>query len=226
MEQNKPSSGLSGLQVVGLVVAAMLLTGAVTLLIVKAWLFPQPFAPVVLSPAESQQLERKLAWFEQGQGRSAPHRQAGGNNPAAEELRPEAYSEVGASREIRLTEREVNGMIAANTDLAARMAVDFANDLVSVKILIPMDPDFPLFGGKILKVRAGAELAFRQGRPVVILRGISVMGVPLPNAWLGGLKNIDLVELFGTDPGFWQSFAQGVAAIEVRDSTLLIVLKE
>jgi len=226
MKQNKPVSGLSGLQVVGLVVAAMLLTGAATLLIVKTWLFPQPFAPVVLSPAESQQLERKLAWFDQGQGRFAPRPLPGKTGPAAEELRPEPYSEVGASREIRLSEREVNAMIAANTDLASRMAVDFANDLVSVKLLIPMDPDFPLFGGKVLKVRAGAELAFRQGRPVVILRGISVMGVPLPNAWLGGLKNIDLVELFGTDPGFWQSFAQGVAAIEVRDATLLIILTE
>lgn len=224
MEQNKPSSGLSVLQVVGLVVAAMLLTLAATLLIVKTWLFPQPFAPVVLSPAEEQRLERKLARFEQwdrGDPGAAARR-----GPTADDLRPEPYSEEGASREIRLSEREVNGMIAANTDLATRMAVDFANDLVSVKLLIPIDPDFPLFGGKVLKVRAGAELAFRQGRPVVILRGISVMGVPLPNAWLGGLKNIDLVELFGTDPGFWQSFAQGVAAIEVRDSTLLIVLKE
>lgn len=224
MEQNKPSSGLSVLQVVGLVVTAMLLTLAATLLIVKTWLFPQPFAPVVLSPAEEQRLERKLARFEQwdrGDPGAAARR-----GPIADDLRPEPYSEEGASREIRLSEREVNGMIAANTDLATRMAVDFANDLVSVKMLIPIDPDFPLFGGKVLKVRAGAELAFRQGRPVVILRGITVMGVPLPNAWLGGLKNIDLVQLFGTDPGFWQSFAQGVAAIEVRDSTLLIVLKE
>ena len=61
---------------------------------------------------------------------------------------------------------------------------------------------------------------------MVILRGLSVMGVPMPNAWLGGLKNIDLVQLFGTDPGFWRGFAEGVAAIQVRDGSLLIVLKE
>jgi len=104
--------------------------------------------------------------------------------------------------------------------------VDFASDLVSVKLLIPLDQDFPIMGGKILKVRAGAELAFRNSRPVVILRGVSVMGVPLPNAWLGGLKNIDLIQEFGADPGFWKGFADGVAAIEVRDSSLRIVLKE
>jgi hypothetical protein len=125
-----------------------------------------------------------------------------------------------------LSEREINGMIAQNTDLARKMVVDFANDLVSVKLLIPLDPDFPIMGGKTLKVRAGTELAFRGGRPVVILRGISVMGVPLPNAWLGGLKNIDLVEVFGAEPGFWKGFSDGVAAIEVREGNLRIVLKE
>ena len=106
------------------------------------------------------------------------------------------------------------------------MAVDFSRDLVSVKLLIPLDPDFPIMGGKVLKVRAGAEMAFRQGRPVIILRGVSVMGVPLPNAWLGGLKNIDLIEVFGSDPGFWKNFADGVDAIEVREGSLRIVLRE
>lgn len=227
MEQHKQASGLTGLQVVGIVATAMLLTIVATLLIVKIWFFPQPFEPVVLSPAEEQRLEQKLERFEQwGRGSTAVRPAPKRTDPAGEDLQPEAYSEAGASREIRLTEREINGMIAQNADLATRMAVDFSNDLVSVKMLIPIDPDFPFFGGKILKIKAGAELAFRQGQPVVILRGISVMGVPMPNAWLGGLKNIDLVQLFGADPGFWRGFADGVAAIQVRDGSLLIILKE
>ena len=227
MELHKEKTGLSAAKVVGIVVAAMLLTMAGTLLIVKSWLFPSPFEPVLLSKAEEQQLERKLERFDRIGGRA--HRNQPDRPrevPTEDDLKPEPYSEEGASREIRLSEREINGMIAQNTDLATRMVVDFANDLVSVKLLIPLDPDFPLMGGKVLKVKAGAELAFRAGRPVVILRGISVMGVPMPNAWLGGLKNIDLIQEFGADPGFWQGFADGVAAIEVRDSSLRIVLKE
>jgi hypothetical protein len=117
-------------------------------------------------------------------------------------------------------------MIGQNPNLGQRMVVDFSQDLVSVKLLIPVDPDFPVMGGKVLKVRAGAEMAYRQERPVVILRGISVMGVPLPNAWLGGLKNIDLIETFGTDPGFWKNFADGVAAIDVQEGHLRLVLRE
>jgi hypothetical protein len=227
MEQGKQPSGLSGLQVTGIVVAAMAITMVATLFIVKTWLFPRPFEPVVLSPAEEQRLERKLARFEQMDSRSAGRAPAQGRpSVPATDLQPEIYSEEGASREIRLSEREINGMIAQNTDLARKMVVDFSEDLVSVKMLIPMDPDFPFLGGKTLKIKAGAELAFRDSRPVVILRGISVMGVPLPNAWLGNLKNIDLIKTFGTDPGFWKGFADGVAAIQVREGSLLIVLKE
>ncbi|WP_310599530.1 arginine N-succinyltransferase [Desulfobulbus sp.] len=230
MENDPPkkTSGLSGAKVAGIVILAMLVTMVGTVFIVKSWLFPSPFEPVVLSKAEEQQLERKLERFERLGDRQVRHggEQRPREMPTAEDLTPEPYSEKGASREIRLSEREINGMIAQNTDLATRLVVDFANDLVSAKLLIPLDPDFPVMGGRILKVRAGAELAFRNSRPVVILRGLSVMGVPLPNAWLGGLKNIDLIQEFGTDPGFWKSFADGVETIEIRDGSLRVVLKE
>ena len=221
-----PKPSMSAGKLFGIIVAAMMLTMVCGLLLIKFWLFPPPFAPVVLSADETQQLERKLDRFEYGGRRSNPTPGRPEAMVSPDDLKPEAYSEAGASREIRLSEREINGLIAQNTDLAQRMAVDFSQDRVSVKLLIPVDPDFPIMGGKVLKVRAGAEMAFRQGRPVVILRGVSVMGVPLPNAWLGGLKNIDLIEVFGSDPGFWKNFADGVEAIEVREGSLRIVLRE
>jgi hypothetical protein len=89
-----------------------------------------------------------------------------------------------------------------------------------------VDEDFPIMGGKILKVRAGLELAYRNNKPIVVLKGISLMGVPIPSAWLGGLKNIDLVAEYGTTPGFWKSFADGVNNISVSDGELQIELKE
>jgi len=52
------------------------------------------------------------------------------------------------------------------------------------------------------------------------------MGVPIPNAWLGGLKNIDLVSEFGVDPGFWKSFSEGVEHIQVTDGKIDIRFKE
>jgi hypothetical protein len=52
------------------------------------------------------------------------------------------------------------------------------------------------------------------------------MGVPVPNAWIGGIKNIDLVREFGDQQGFWKSFSEGVDNIAVKDGHLNIKLKE
>jgi len=116
-------------------------------------------------------------------------------------------------------------MVAKNTDLADKLAIDLAQDMISIKLLIPLDPDFPVLGGKTYKVKAGAELAYKVGRPVVKLKGVSLMGVPMPNSWLGGLKNIDLVKEYGVDEGFWKSFSDGVESIGVEEGALQVKLK-
>jgi len=245
MEEQK-KKGFSVGQVVAIVaigLGVMVVTVVVTLFAARAWLFPKPFEPVVLTPGEEQVLEQKLALLEgiapeEKQGREAvAHNNKPVSHPLETEaarpeefteagaLKPEAYSEEGASREVTFTEREINSLLAKNTDLARKVAIDLGQDLVSLKILVPVDPDFPMLGGT-LRVRAGAELAYRDGRPIVKLRGVSIMGVPVPNAWLGGLKNIDLVREFGGDSGFWKTFAEGVEAITVRDGSLYIKFKE
>ncbi len=75
-------------------------------------------------------------------------------------------------------------------------------------------------------MNAGVELAYQENRPVVVLKGVSLMGVPIPNAWLGNLKNVDLIQEFGADQGFWKSFADGVEYIHVKEGYLLVKLKE
>ena len=141
-------------------------------------------------------------------------------------LVPEPYSEVNAKREITFSEKELNAMLAKNTDLADKVAIDLADNLASARIVMPLDPDFPFLGGKTLKAKAGAELAYANGRPIVILKGVSVWGVPIPNAWLGNLKNVDLIKEFGGDEGFWKSFSDGIENIRVVEGELKIKLKE
>jgi hypothetical protein len=101
-----------------------------------------------------------------------------------------------------------------------------SESLVSAKLLVPMDEDFPILGGQVLRVNAGLGLTYENGKPVVTMRGISIMGIPMPNAWLGGIKNIDLVKEFGGGEGFWKSFAAGIDNIRVENGSLLIELKE
>ncbi len=210
---NQQGRRFTGTQVLGIVVATLVVAVIATFLVIRYFVFPSDFKPVQLNAKEQQVLDAKLDRLESLSGATAP-------------LEPEAYSEEGASREIRLSEKELNAMLANNTDLATRVAIDLSDDLASAKILIPMDPDFPVLGGKTLRVNAGLNLAYADGRPIIAVRGVSVMGVPMPNAWLGNLKNVNLVKEFGGDPGFWKSFADGVEQIQVEDGRLLIELKE
>lgn len=217
-----PGRRFDWLHMVLLALVAIMLTAGVAYWVFKAYLFPSEFTPVTLSGREERALEAKLERLESlepGRTRTAPALPAG-------PLEPEAYSEEGASREVTFTEKELNALLAKNTDLARKLAIDLGDDLVSAKLLVPLEPDFPVLGGQILKVRAGVEMAYRDGKPVVVLKGVSLMGVPLPNAWIGGLKNIDLVREFGTERGFWQAFADGVEDIHVEDGRLKIKLKE
>jgi len=185
--------------------------------LVREYLFPQTFTPVVLSDGETQRLNQKLNVL------SLPNIKD--KQVTQTQLKPEPYSEVNANREIFFSEREVNAMIAHNTDMANNLVFDLSDNLASAKLLIRTDSDLPLFGDKIVRVNMGLELAFAQGKPIVKLRGISAWGVPLPNSWLGGIKNIDLVQEFGDNNGFWQGFAEGIDYINVSEGKLVVKLK-
>lgn len=225
LKQPKPKlkQGFSGMQVLGIVLASVCVAIVTTAFAIKLYLFPAPFKPVELSQREVQQLTTKLEVFEGFNSQSAIKKKEFSKDGT---LKPEQYSEAGSTRDINFSERELNAMVAKNTDLAEKLAIDLAENMVSIKLLIPLDPDFPMLGGKTLRVKAGAELAYRDGRPVIKLKGISLMGVPMPNAWLGGIKNIDLIKEFGGDEGFWKTFAEGVASITVVEGFLKIQLKE
>ena len=217
-EQRK---GLGWPQVLVIVLAAMLITVGVTLWLVKTYIFPSEFQPVALDAREQQVLDRKLENLGSTvSGEPAPAL------PGQQRLEPEAYSEAGASREIRFSERELNALLANNTDLARRVAIDLSDNLISAKILMPMDADFPILGGRTLRLNTGLGFAYDGGRPVVRLKGVSVMGVPLPNAWLGNLKHVDLVREFGGSGGFWSAFAAGIDHMQVSEGELKLVLKE
>lgn len=220
---NEPSPAIpptspagNGWRTFGIVVITMAITLGVGYWAVNAYLFPAAFKPVQLSEKEQRRLDEKLQQLVTGAPPSA----------APSRLEPEAYSEAGASREIHLSEKELNALLSKNTDLASRLAIDLSENLASAKLLVHLDPDFPFLGGNTIKINAGMELRLLDGRPVATLRGVSVWGVPLPNAWLGNMKNTNLIEEFGQAGGFWQSIHEGVEELEVKEGELRIKLKE
>lgn len=212
----------SWLQVLGIALFAVVTSVAISVWLIKLYVFPTAFTPTVLNATETRVLNAKLEGFETGKRPSSETVE----NRGGAVLMPEPYSETGANREISLTERELNALLAKNTDLAQKLAIDLSDGLLSAKLLVPVDPDFPILGGRTIRVRAGLEMAYRHGRPVMVLRGISIMGVPVPSAWLGGLKNVDLVDKFGDQAGFWRGFAEGVDSLEVEEGKLKLQLRE
>jgi hypothetical protein len=233
MENDAPKEKRKGgcLKIGLLVVAVALVASVVTLWVAKGYLFPKAFRPVQLDAREEKVLDSKIEALTDytrhplGDREGAIQRPRRRQTEPQDRLTPEPYSEKDADRQIHFTERELNALLAKNTNLARKLAIDLSDDLASAKLLVPLDPDLPLLGGKTLKVTAGMELRYADGRPIAVLRGVSVWGVPLPSEWLGGLKNIDLVREFGMDHGFWHSFAAGIEHIRIEDGSLTIKLK-
>lgn len=225
---NQKKSGC--LKTLDIILLTITITVAITYWFITSYLFPQPFDPVALNQKEESVLVHKLRQLGiQAEPSKVSSQEVQSKDNLSSEpatLEPEPYSEVGAKREVAFNERELNAMLAKNTDLSDKLAIDLADNLASAKLLLPLDPDFPIFGGKTLKASAGMELSYENERPIVILKGVSVWGVPIPNSWLGGIKNVDLIKEFGADEGFWKSFADGIEHINVAEGKLLIKLKE
>jgi hypothetical protein len=91
-----------------------------------------------LSQKEQEVLESKLALLQEKKPFPAKNQPQPGKP-----LTPEPYTEEGSSREIRLTERELNGLVANTPDIAERVAIDLSDDLVSVKLVLPVDEEVP-----------------------------------------------------------------------------------
>lgn len=222
IDSAQKQKGFRAVHVVWIILATIVVTVALTWWGLRTYIYAKDFKPVELNVKETQQLNGKLRLL--GYQPEAAESAA----PESDEkwLRSEAYTEAGGKREVRFSERELNALLASDKQLARRLAIDLSNDLVSARLLVPVDPDFPLLGGKTLRVSAGVEMSYNTARPMVKLKGVTVMGVPIPNAWLGGLKNVDLIGQFGDDQGFWTGFSQGVEDIKVEDGALMIRLKE
>lgn len=215
----------SFLQVMGIGALVILVTALLTAWWVKHYIYASKFTPTVLTAKERKVLDSKLIKLEESTKKDlvVPKKKRHEKGTPPE---PEAYSEEGAKREISFTEKELNALIANNPEIAQRVAINLSDNLISVKLVIPMDEEIPILGGKTLRFNLGVILGYEHGKPVVALKGVSLGGIPVPNAWLGNLKNRNLVKKFGDEGGFWKLFSDGVADLKVKKGHILIKLKE
>ena len=183
-----------------LVAGVLLVLLLVTAVGVCFW-YNRPIEPVELTAKENQALEQKIDQIEAVPGE--PEYQPG-------------------SKEIIITERELNGLLAQNTDLGDKLSFTLATDEIHARFETDMDEDLPVVGGKRLKAKARFLVKAKDGKPSLVLDDLTVWGASLPNDWLGGMKGKDLLsEIFGSGGGI-----RGIEELRIERGQLVIRLAE
>jgi len=205
----------------GLVVVGILLI-AITALVL--W-YNRPIRPVVLTDPEKAVVETKIAAMQTTAEEQAP----AAIEPAAEEsptttepATPETY--IPGKREISFTDRELNGMLNAHTNLGDQIAFQFTPGAVLARIETPIPDDIPVIGGTKLRARAKFLVDASGPSPMLALEDFTIWGVSIPNEWLGGIKNTNLLgQAFGAESG---EGIPGVESLSIERGHLMIRLKE
>lgn len=205
---SKPKSrGRTVLIVLGVLLLCCGLTAAATAWWVKRNVYASPMSPVSLTATEEAQLQQKISVLE--------------NAPAEPAVPPEE-----AKRTLVLTQKEVNAYLAKQ-GLGESVKVDLKKDALAVNTLIPVPPDAPLLGGTTLRIRVALAAAMDENHKLALqVQDISLGGVPLPNAWLGDIKGVNLVTSEIHSNPTLKRFFDGIKEMDLEDGSLRVVLNE
>jgi hypothetical protein len=185
------------------------------------WYIQRPIRPVVLLPAEKAVVEAKLERV-RGPAGDVPRPTAGERPPLVELDRN--YAPGG--KVLRLTERELNGLLNANTDLGKTLRLEFGRDAINAYVATPIPDDVPLVGGKMFRARGRFRLALTKGAPpYAVLEDVTVFGLSLPKAWLGGIKGENLLaDALGRHDG--GPVLRGVKSLRIEPGALVLEVED
>ncbi len=196
---------------------------------ITIWWIQRPIEPVVLSPQEKAVVDQKLQHLTAERSSSPVSNPK--HPPGAISHPPNASQEpdrpyVPGSKVLKLTEREVNGLLNANTDLGNSVRLEFARDAINAYVAIPIPKDSPIGAGKTFRARGRFALSLTSdGAPYAILEDVTVFGLSLPKAWLGGLKGENLLaDAAGRRNG--KPILQGIKSLRVEPGALVIEVED
>lgn len=202
-----------------LLLLLLLIAGTVAATI---WWIQRPIRPVVLSAQEKATVEGKIKEIEGGtiplDPKSDPGRTtAGALSPSAGPQNDRPY--VPGSKTLKLTEREINGLLNQNTDLGDKVRLEFAKDAVNAYMAIPIPEDFPIGGGTTFRMRGRFRVSIGgEGKPYAVLEDVTIFGLSLPKEWLGGMKGENLLgDALGDGP-----VLHGLKSLKVEPGALVL----
>ena len=213
----------------GLLALLVILVAAVAITI---WWIQRPIKPVVLTPKEQTVVQQKLNKVEaESPARPSaslePSRAARAwTNDRPVQMPVPDRSYVPGAKEIRLTEREINGLLNQNTDLGKSVRIEFARDAVNAYVAVPIPQDFPIMGGKMFRARGRFTVSIGiGGAPYAVLEDVTVFGVSLPKAWLGGIKGENLLQ-DAIGQGKRGPILRGIKSLQVEPGALVLELED
>ena len=219
----------------GALLALLLVIGATVA--ITLWWIQRPIKPVVLSAAEKAAVEEKLRHLGGGDVPAAGRAPARIRSAEADRPSPVAPKETGPKQEqdrpyvpgskvFKLTERELNGLLNANTDLGKSVRLEFGRDAINAYVAVPIPQDFPIGGGKMFRARGRFRVSLGNGgAPYAILEDVTVFGLSLPKAWLGGLKGENLIsQAVGERNG--SPIIQGIKSLRVEPGALVLEVND
>jgi hypothetical protein len=222
----------------GLIALALIIVGTAALTI---WWIQRPIKPVVLSAPEKAAVDEKIQRLE-GNSTATRVRTGGGDRQGAN-IRDHANAPlnttvtgaeqddrnlriyVPGSKVLKLTEREVNGLLNANTDLGKSVRLEFAQDAINAYLAVRIPDDFPVGGGKMFRARGRFRVSLGNGgEPFAILDDVTVFGLSLPKAWLGGLKGENLIGQAMGERKQWR--LKGIKSLKVEPGALVLEVED
>ena len=148
----------------GVLLAFLLLI--VATVAITIWWIQRPIKPVVLTPPEKAQVEEKLRRLDNEKTsanstapRSSNRDQA---SPGAGGAVEPGSSYVPGSKELKLTEREINGLLNANTDLGKSVRLEFSQDAINAYLAVRIPQDAQQCG--YFRVHGHFDPQFRGAR--------------------------------------------------------------
>ncbi|TDU81320.1 arginine N-succinyltransferase [Prosthecobacter fusiformis] len=207
-----PSGKKIILTILGVFVLGCGIAAATTAWWVKRNIYASPIQPVSLSQSEHQALEAKIHVLE---------------TSAAPSGLPDV-SPGEQERTLVITAKEINAYLASQ-ELGETIQVDLGHDSISATVLapVPADAGLPLISGTTLRLSLSLTARMDEAKKVaLIVRDVRMGGLPMPNAWLGDIKGVNLAdENLSNDPALQRFFA-GIESLQITPDGLRVVLAE
>ena len=127
---------------------------------------------------------------------------------------------------IEFTEREINGVVSDNEGLRERVYIDLHPGRIEVKMNYEMPDEAEFFPGKTLRANIFLKVELQAEHLELRIQKFTISGFSVPSAWMGDLKNVDLMDEFLGGSDFAKAFARGLKTLEVGEDYIRVVPNE